>query len=81
MKRHQIDNNILKGCDCVMRYVIEQVRKKENRQLQSVIRMEIDYELVTLYDAMQANDTIEIIKSKEKLRALVHKLHGLTEYV
>lgn len=62
-----------------MRYVIEQVRKKENRQLRSVIRMEIDYELVTLFDAMQDEDTIEMIKSKERLRALVHKLEGLPD--
>lgn len=60
-----------------MRYVIEQVRKKETRQLRSVIRMEIDYELVTLFDAMQDKNTIEMIKSKERLRALVYKLEDL----
>lgn len=62
-----------------MRYVIEQVRKKENRQRESVIRLEIDYELVTLFDAMQENNTIEMIKAKEKLKSLVKKLNALSD--
>ncbi|MBO1003559.1 hypothetical protein ACFSKI_17420 [Pseudogracilibacillus auburnensis] len=61
-----------------MKYVIEQVRKKENRQMLSVVRMEIDYELVTLFDAMQANNKLEIIKAKEKLTYLVRKLNALS---
>ncbi len=60
-----------------MRYVIEQVRKEENKQLKSVIYLEIDYELVTLYDAMEAEDKIQIMKSKEKLIYLVNKLNEL----
>lgn len=63
----------------VMKYVLEQVKKKENRQMLSVIRMEIDYELVTLHDAMKANDTTEINKAKKKLNQLVKKLKDLTE--
>lgn len=63
----------------MMRYVIEQVKKGEKRQLQSVIRMEIDYELVTLFDAMEENDTTEIIKSKERLNTLVLKLYDLID--
>lgn len=60
-----------------MRYVIEQVRKEENKQLKSVIYLEIDYELVTLYDAMETEDKIQIMKSKEKLIYLVNKLNEL----
>lgn len=63
----------------VMKFVLEQVKKKENRQMLSVIRMEIDYELVTLHDAMKANDTTEINKAKKKLNQLVKKLKDLTE--
>lgn len=63
----------------VMKYVLEQVKKKENRQMLSVIRMEIDYELVTLHDAMKANDTTEINKAKKNLNQLVKKLKDLTE--
>lgn len=62
-----------------MKYVLEQVKKKENRQKLSVIRMEIDYELVTLYDAMKANDSTEIQKTKKRLNELVKKLKYLTE--
>lgn len=61
-----------------MQYVIKEVRKKENQQMLSVVRMEIDYELVTLYDAMKANDKLAIIKTKEKLRYLVKRLNALT---
>lgn len=63
-----------------MKFVLEQVRQKENRQMISVIRMEIDYELVTLYDAMQANDKVEIVKAKSKLKYLVNKLNALQKY-
>jgi len=61
-----------------MRYVIEQVRQKENRQMLSVVRMEIDYELVTLFDAMKAKNKLEMKKSKERLHYLVKKLNTLT---
>ncbi|MEI3611030.1 hypothetical protein [Pseudogracilibacillus sp. SO30301A] len=60
-----------------MKYVIEQVRRKENRQMMSVVRMEIDYELVTLFDAIQAKNQEEIKKSKVKLGNLVKKMKTL----
>lgn len=50
-----------------LKFVMETLRKKEAREKLSVIRMEIDYELVTLYDAMKQKDTVAIIKSKERL--------------
>ncbi|SDQ64173.1 hypothetical protein SAMN05216232_2905 [Virgibacillus subterraneus] len=53
-----------------MKYVMEALRKKEAQEKLPVIRMEIDYELVTLHDAMEANDKIEMIKSKERLEQL-----------
>lgn len=53
-----------------VKYVMEALRKKEAQEKLPVIRMEIDYELVTLHDAMQANDKIEMIKSKERLEQL-----------
>lgn len=45
--------------------------------MESVIYMEIDYELVTLKDALDENDTLTIIKTKEKLIYLVNKLLDL----
>lgn len=62
-----------------MKYVIEQVRRKENRQMLSVVRMEIDYELVTLFDAMKANNNEKINRTKEKLSSLVIKLETLSK--
>ncbi|MFC4556971.1 hypothetical protein ACFO3D_01955 [Virgibacillus kekensis] len=53
-----------------MKYVMEALRRKEAKEKLPVIRMEIDYELMTLFDAMQANDKIQKIKSKERLEQL-----------
>ena len=57
-----------------MKYILEEVRKQEEKEKLPVVRMEIDYELLTLYDAMQADDKVQIIKSKEKLNLLRDKL-------
>lgn len=53
-----------------VKYVMEALRRKEAEEKLPVIRMEIDYELVTLQDALQANDSLEIIKTKERLGQL-----------
>lgn len=60
-----------------MRYVIEHVKQTEHKQMKSVIYMEIDYELVTLKDALDENDTLKTIKTKEKLIYLLNKLNDL----
>ncbi|MBM7598730.1 hypothetical protein JOC34_001087 [Virgibacillus halotolerans] len=53
-----------------LKYVMEALRRKEAEEQLPVIRMEIDYELVTLFDALQANNTVDIIKTKERLEQL-----------
>ncbi|WP_010649552.1 hypothetical protein [Oceanobacillus massiliensis] len=53
-----------------MKYVMEALRRKEAQERLPVIRMEIDYELVTLYDAMQEKDKVKMIKTKERLEDL-----------
>lgn len=53
-----------------MKYVMEALRRKEAQEKLPVIRMEIDYELVTLFDAMQADDKVMMIKAKERLEDL-----------
>ncbi|OZU90451.1 hypothetical protein CIL03_04705 [Virgibacillus indicus] len=53
-----------------MKYVMEALRRREAQEKLPVIRMEIDYELVTLYDAMQADDRVQMIKAKERLEQL-----------
>ncbi|MFD2760585.1 hypothetical protein [Lentibacillus juripiscarius] len=62
-----------------MKYVMEDLRRKADKSKLPVIRIEIDYELMTLYDAIQANDSVQIIKSKEKLKALRARLLQLQE--
>lgn len=57
-----------------MKFVMEELRREEVKKNLPVIRMEIDYELLTLYDALKANDHVEIIKAKEKLKQLRKQL-------
>src|SRR5699024_12112193 len=57
----------------MVRYVMEAMRKQELKENLPVIRMEIDYELATLYDAMQTWDTVQMIKSKQRLKQLRHQ--------
>lgn len=53
-----------------MKYVMEALRRKEAQERLPIIKMEIDYELATLFDAMQENDKVGIIKAKERLTDL-----------
>ncbi len=57
-----------------VKYVMEALRRKEAQEKLPVIRMEIDYELATLFDAMQDNDKVLIIKTKERLVELRKQL-------
>lgn len=57
-----------------MKYVMEALRRKEAQEMLPVIRMEIDYELATLFDAMEEQDKVMIIKSKERLESLRKQL-------
>ncbi|WP_077320294.1 hypothetical protein [Virgibacillus proomii] len=62
-----------------MKYVMEVLRRKEAEEKLPVIRMEIDYELVTLYDAMKNDDKVAVIKSKERLNQLRKQLLELSQ--
>lgn len=55
----------------VMNGLTMQTQTKEKR---AVIRLELDYELAVLYEAMQADDQDQVVKSKEKLRKLRKQL-------
>lgn len=65
-----------------MKYMMEAIWREEAKKQLPAIRLEIDYELVTLYDALQADDRVQIIRSKEKLEQLriqlLHIEHGIT---
>ncbi|HLR80340.1 MAG TPA: hypothetical protein VK119_07125 [Bacillota bacterium] len=67
-----------KGCGHV-RFVMMELRREELKEKLPIVRMEIDYELLTLYDALQVNDTVQIIKSKERLQQLRHQLLMINE--
>ncbi|MEN2468155.1 hypothetical protein [Ornithinibacillus sp. FSL M8-0202] len=62
-----------------MKYILEEVRRMEEKEKIPVIKMEIDYELLTLYDALQENDKVQIIKSKERLKQLRENLLELLD--
>ena len=53
-----------------MNYVMDALRKKEAEKKLPMIRLEIDYELMTLYDALQAKDYDKIVQTKETLEHL-----------
>lgn len=50
------------------------LKRKEALKQLPVIRMEIDYELVTLHDAMLANEKETVLKTKERLDNLRKQL-------
>lgn len=60
-----------------MKYVMESIRGKAAKEILPVIRIEIDYQLVTLYDALQEDDLVEIFKAKERLEKLRLQLLGI----
>ncbi|RNB91300.1 hypothetical protein EDM56_05775 [Brevibacillus fluminis] len=53
-----------------MDQVIAALKRKDAEERIPVLRLELDYELATLYDALQANDYAQICKSKELLKKL-----------
>lgn len=57
-----------------MKYLMQAIERQEAKQKLPIIRMEIDYELMGLYDALQTKDNTEIIKIKERLQSLHHQL-------
>ncbi|WP_246596075.1 hypothetical protein [Bacillus alkalicola] len=53
-----------------MEKVIQTINRKNGKQRLSVLRMELDYELLTLFDALQTNDQEQVKKCKQKLERL-----------
>ncbi|ACB60156.1 MULTISPECIES: hypothetical protein [Exiguobacterium] len=50
-----------------MKQVIEAFRRQDAEQRIPVLRLEIDYELSTLFDAIQVHDQAAVTASKERL--------------
>ncbi|HLR42200.1 MAG TPA: hypothetical protein VK067_03035 [Pseudogracilibacillus sp.] len=60
-----------------MRNVIYQVSTEQYELQLKVIRMEIDYELVSLHDAMEDKNERDMYRTKQRLGYLVNKLQLL----
>jgi hypothetical protein len=54
----------------MMRQVINALKRTDAEKRIPVLRLELDYELATLFDAMTVNDNEAMIESKKKLELL-----------
>ncbi|PYZ93288.1 hypothetical protein CR194_08830 [Salipaludibacillus keqinensis] len=53
-----------------MEKVIQTLKRRDGEKRIPVLKLEIDYELQTLFDAIQANEQDQVIVSKTKLDKL-----------
>ncbi|SDN23737.1 hypothetical protein SAMN04488053_101208 [Alkalicoccus daliensis] len=54
----------------IMEKVIQTLKRKDGERRIPVLKLEIDYELQTLFDAMQENESSQIEMSKVRLEEL-----------
>ncbi|GKV66058.1 MULTISPECIES: hypothetical protein [Sporosarcina] len=61
-----------------MKQVVHFIRKEDvEREYLRTLHLELDYELATLYDALQEEDTKQVEKSKERLAEIHNELETL----
>lgn len=53
-----------------LKQVINDLKRKDGEKRLAVLRLEVDYELATLYDAMIENDEVKKAECKKKLQKL-----------
>ena len=64
-----------------MKQMIKIIRKVDiEKQYEHILRLELDYELATLYTAMKENNEVDMQKSKERLQEIHEELEGLHVY-
>lgn len=64
-----------------MKQMIKIIRKVDvEKQYAKILSLELDYELATLYDALQNSDTSQQEKSKKRLSEIHSELQGLQAY-
>ena len=64
-----------------MKQMIKIIRKVDiEKQYEHILRLELDYELATLYTAMKENNEVDMKKSKERLQEIHEELEGLHAY-
>ncbi|WP_026570496.1 hypothetical protein [Sediminibacillus terrae] len=61
-----------------MKYVMEAIKKREAEEKLPAIKLEIDYELITLYDAMKSEDEKAMDNSKQRLNELRREMLALS---
>lgn len=65
-----------------MRQMIKIIRKVDiEKQYEYVLKLEMDYELASLYSAMQVSDNYEMERSITRLKEIQEELEGLKAYV
>ncbi|MFC4712577.1 hypothetical protein [Planococcus dechangensis] len=61
-----------------MKQMIQVIRKADvEKEYVNTLKLELDYELATLYDAMQQNDDAQKMKSKKRLAEIQVELEAL----
>lgn len=61
-----------------MKQMIQIIRKADvEKEYIHVLKLELDYELASLFDAMQQEDVREVNKSKKRLKEIHEELEAL----
>ena len=64
-----------------MKQMIKIIRKVDiEKQYEHILRLELDYELATLYTAMKEKNEVDMKKSKKRLQEIHEELEGLHAY-
>ena len=64
-----------------MKQVVHVIRKADvEKEYVKVLHLELDYELATLYDAIQQDDEIQIMKSTKRLHEIHRELETLNGF-
>ncbi|ARF15199.1 hypothetical protein [Sporosarcina ureae] len=64
-----------------MKQVVHFIRKEDvEREYVRTLQLELDYELATLYDALQDEDTVQVDKSKMRLMEIHNELETLNVF-
>ena len=65
-----------------MRQMIKIIQKVDiEKQYEHILQLELDYELATLYLAMQQKNEVDMLKAKRRLKEIYEELEGLRAYV
>jgi len=78
-KHHNRNIPIMReGGRSLMKQMIQIIRKADvEKEYINTLKLELDYELATLYDAMQQNDSSQKDKSKKRLAEIQVELEAL----